>query len=805
MFKKLISNLPFNPSLLGQVSFYAKRLKAEESIRRMGFGFMALAMFIQMFAVLAPPQKSLANSANNIINGLNTKQDILDAWDGKTGDSNVAEIYSKFGLTRANIANLSNTPNDKVVTNQADYWSIGRHPLSSDSRAASIDQVYKDLERPISTGSTTVYARPLKAWDIANPVNTYNAWHGTMDNGTQFWILEDCGNFTTVGPPNIAAAPAPVVVTTTPTPAPVVQPVVNTPVLNNCSGNPNPTFVCDTYSIVCEGIHAFAQRKGSTNQVTVEINSPDGTVVDRLQTTGEFTHPFPAALKDGNTHQVVLYLITDDGHNINIGAINSITCGTKPVVVTTTTPAPATPVVVVTTTVTPPAAAPKPAIELRKTIDGGARTLKPGDEFTYRFEYRNGVLNSAPATDVVMNDALDIANFDVVSKSVSVGTANISGANLSQNIGTVQYSAEYKLAMTLTVKLKSTIANGVNTCNTAQLTSSNAGTAQSGGSSLCIGVINPCPLDNSVASATDPRCTTPALDCSLTQADKNRTTKESTLKTIVVSSNPSLTHVVSYAYDFGDKTNKTNSNTALTDTIKHVYADGTYAAVATVAYTIGSDTKNSKVVTCGASIETTPDQPLTLFKSAQNITQKLNSVDTLKTKANAGNVIEYTLTTHNSFAYDRANYTISDYVGDVMDYTDMDQAFLATQGGSYDAKTGTVTWTGQTIKADSDTTKIFRVTVKNPIPATNQPNAMTTTFDCVITNKYGTEISIPINCPIVKTVATTTTKLPNTGPGTSIAIGSVFMILIAYFFARSRLLGKEIDLIRGEYATGGGF
>ena len=52
MFKKLISNLPFNPSLIGQVSFYAKRLRKEESIRRAGFGFMALAMFIQLFAVI---------------------------------------------------------------------------------------------------------------------------------------------------------------------------------------------------------------------------------------------------------------------------------------------------------------------------------------------------------------------------------------------------------------------------------------------------------------------------------------------------------------------------------------------------------------------------------------------------------------------------------------------------------------------------------------------------------------------------------------------------------------------------------
>jgi hypothetical protein len=81
---------------------------------------------------------------------------------------------------------------------------------------------------------------------------------------------------------------------------------------------------------------------------------------------------------------------------------------------------------------------------------------------------------------------------------------------------------------------------------------------------------------------------------------------------------------------------------------------------------------------------------------------------------------------------------------------------------------------------------------------------MTTSFDCVISNKYGTEIAIPINCPPVKSAEYTTT-LPNTGPGTSAAIAAVIMFTVAYFFFRSRLLAKELDLVRVEYATGGGF
>jgi hypothetical protein len=266
-----------------------------------------------------------------------------------------------------------------------------------------------------------------------------------------------------------------------------------------------------------------------------------------------------------------------------------------------------------------------------------------------------------------------------------------------------------------------------------------------------------------------------------------------------------LTHVVSYAYVFGDNTSKNNVNNGLTDTVKHTYKDGKYTATVTVAYTIGSDTKTSHTIACTADVETKPDQPLTPSKSAQNLTQNLSSSDTIKTKANAGDVIEYSISTHNSYNYDRTNYTISDYIGDVADYADIDQAFLAQQGGNFDNASKTVSWIAQTVKANSDMIKKFRVTVKSPIPSTNQPGAMTTSFDCVISNKYGTEVSIPINCPPAKTAEYIATVLPNTGPGTSIFIGAVLTIFVAYFFARSRLLGKELELVRVEYATGGGF
>src|SRR5665647_1885921 len=69
MFEKLLSLVPYNPGLLPQLSFYSRRMREETSIRRTGTIFLVLAFMLQFFAVLSPPQSSIAASDNDLING----------------------------------------------------------------------------------------------------------------------------------------------------------------------------------------------------------------------------------------------------------------------------------------------------------------------------------------------------------------------------------------------------------------------------------------------------------------------------------------------------------------------------------------------------------------------------------------------------------------------------------------------------------------------------------------------------------------------------------------------------------------
>ena len=69
MFRKLVSNLAFSPALVGQLGFYAKRLRKEESVRRLGLIFTAFALVVQFFAVFQALEPATAADATDMVYG----------------------------------------------------------------------------------------------------------------------------------------------------------------------------------------------------------------------------------------------------------------------------------------------------------------------------------------------------------------------------------------------------------------------------------------------------------------------------------------------------------------------------------------------------------------------------------------------------------------------------------------------------------------------------------------------------------------------------------------------------------------
>ncbi len=193
MFQKLLSNLPFNPSLIGKVSFYANRLKKETFVRRLGVFFVIAALGVQVFAMIAPAQPSLAASSNDLkYGGFHSQSEIVSYCQG---NGEYQAILANYGISCAAVAG------GHVGTLGArDYggnlFSMGRLPYGIAG------------ETPVSVpGVGTYYLRYLWGWDSPGTVSHYTALYGTRADGSTFMILFDCGNLVLVGLPPAQPAP----------------------------------------------------------------------------------------------------------------------------------------------------------------------------------------------------------------------------------------------------------------------------------------------------------------------------------------------------------------------------------------------------------------------------------------------------------------------------------------------------------------------------------------------------------------------------------------------------------------------
>jgi uncharacterized repeat protein (TIGR01451 family) len=185
MFRKIVSNLPYHPAVMSQLTFYLHRLRQEEILRRIGFLLFALVIFIQLFAIIFPPKPSLATSANDIIYGASSKDQVLSAYRNnrdELGRSDIREIYNHYGI---GIDQISAATAQKIGSHDRDYVSTGRNPSPGIDNFINIDGV----------ANGGIYQRPLSSWDVNGVEATYDTITGTSQHGFRFWIILDgCGN-----------------------------------------------------------------------------------------------------------------------------------------------------------------------------------------------------------------------------------------------------------------------------------------------------------------------------------------------------------------------------------------------------------------------------------------------------------------------------------------------------------------------------------------------------------------------------------------------------------------------------------
>lgn len=200
MFKKIVSQLSFSPALVGQLGFYAKRLRKEQTTRRLGLVFVALALVVQSMVVFQPPEPANAASNNDfIVGGLGlgssrSLNNFLGPYD--RNERNLKDIFNYFGITR-----------EEITATTFTTFKIGtKKGYGYENRAGSTAIEITDANyQPVRT----IYGRPLTIWGNS-PDDSVWAYVGYSSKLGWFAIMQSCGNLVTdVYPDKPVPPPAP--------------------------------------------------------------------------------------------------------------------------------------------------------------------------------------------------------------------------------------------------------------------------------------------------------------------------------------------------------------------------------------------------------------------------------------------------------------------------------------------------------------------------------------------------------------------------------------------------------------------
>lgn len=190
-------------------------------------------------------------------------------------------------------------------------------------------------------------------------------------------------------------------------------------------------------------------------------------------------------------------------------------------------------------------------------------------------------------------------------------------------------------------------------------------------------------------------------------------------------------------------------------------------------------------------------QALSIEKSikAKNKTQNIDNA--ANSPAQALDVVIYTLTAKNTGST-AATATFSMQMSDILEYASL------TDGGAgaYDSNTATLSWPQVFLQPGETQERTFAVTLLGQIPSAPTGISNPASHDCVMNSTFGDSLRVTIDCPAIKSAEGIIGQLPPTNIFTNIVFASTLLAVAGYFYARTKLLKKEIRIIRHNINAG---
>lgn len=137
-------------------------------------------------------------------------------------------------------------------------------------------------------------------------------------------------------------------------------------------------------------------------------------------------------------------------------------------------------------------------------------------------------------------------------------------------------------------------------------------------------------------------------------------------------------------------------------------------------------------------------------------------------------------------------------IADILEYTRL----IDSGGGTYDTKTGALTWPSVQLTAAASQERVFVVQLLSEIPATASGQSNPASYDCTLTAVFGTRLQTPVSCPPAKAAESLFSQLPTTGIVANVVFAAVLLLTVIYFYARTRQLKSEIRIIRHNMNVG---
>lgn len=762
----MVSNLAFSPALVGQLGFYARRLKKEEATRRLGLVFTALALVVQSLTVFTPPESANAANASDMIRGgANSKSAVLDEYDKHRSD--FKDIMDYAGITRAELAAMQDKAiNSKGKGTGKDSWKTwGRQHVFS---AAQGEQKHVI---PLDTGGTsTLYSKPLWRYDstpytIPNG-STYDAFVGHSAKRGAFAIMKGCGNLITTSTPQpdvsahfIAASCEMIRGKAVDSRdkgerikiflyygGPPGKGEKSEAIFTQASDQTFSVKVPEKYKKVADSTKVWgvmiplAGWSDSTVQFENTVTIPGGCIkpepvarceqltIERISRTEFKLHAkaladngakikgYTFTVNDSTKKVVVTKNVDSNERKASSGKLSLTTPGTYTARVTVKTSEgnKTNADCVDTFSIT---AAATPGVYISKKVDGvEQKEVGIGQEFTYEI-----LITNTGDTDLKNVALSDVAPAGVTLVSASTGT--IKNNTWSHTLLVLKTGSS--VTVTITGKVTQYVAGSL--VNTA-----------------CVNApeINPSQPTQTDECNTATVTVTPPVDM------------------IEVCDLATKTIITIAASEFDPQKHSTNL----------------------------ADCANPCTGNDPTCIQVTES------KTGKNLTQ---GTDATTITAQASDRIEYTVYLENVGQLP-VTRTISEELTDVLEYSKLTQ----NGGGSFDDTNKVLSWGDATLQPGEKTSRSFVVQVLDTIPTTARGASEPSSYDCIMTNAFGNTVTINVACEAPKIVETTVSELPKTGPGENLLFAGFLGTVVTFFWARSRQLGREVKLIRKDFNMG---